>query len=95
MAALELVNAPKLVTATSVEPNQVKAFPAFTPTLIIEGLGDVCIVAVSPVSWVSLGLATLSLIDVVKPLPGAGLEDSAEVVAAWAGRPFVIPVDTI
>ena len=95
MAALELVNAPKLVTAASVEPNHVKAGLAFTPTLFVKGSVHICIVALSPVSWVSLGLATLSSIDVVKPLPDAGLEDSAEVVAAWAGRPLVIPVDTI
>ena len=94
-AALELLNAIKFIADTPVEPNHVKVRVASTPSLFVEGQGDVCVVALSPVGWVSLGLATLSFLDVVKPLIDAGLEESAEVVAGRAGRPSVIPVAII
>ena len=43
----------------------------------------------------SLRLAALSFLDAVKPFIGAGLVESAEVVAVGADRPFVIPVEDL
>ena len=79
-ATFECFNAVNFVAATSVEAGHVIPIPlALAPTLVVERMGDIFIVAVVITLWLILWTATLRLFNVMQV--SASYPDPFHVIA--------------
>jgi len=81
LATVEFLDAVQIITSSSVQTDQMVARVALTPTLIIEGTSDIMAVTSAPAGWCTLGLAALSLFNVVKPVVVASVQASHEITS--------------
>ena len=88
VAASELFNAVNVAAVAFVEANHViSSLLAFTPTHLIERMGDIFIVTVLVTVWVTLWMAALCLVNVLYVSTILAQSEAVQVVASWTQRP--------
>ena len=88
LAALELLNAVKLVTSSLPKSNHVVTFIAVRPAFLVERDSHVLVVTLAPVVGVPWRLTALTLLKIVQPF-SICLVDSLHVSATWTQSPDV------